>query len=83
MEDQIRPLSVVEKIKPDGIVEYLEELLERARAGEIATVFTVTFSVGDSAFETVERGVRIDRLRMIGILECMKLDMMRAMDTDR
>jgi hypothetical protein len=73
-------LKIVEKLQPGGLVEYLERLLERARAGEISSLFAATFNAGDSSFETIERGIRIDRLRMIGVLESMKLDMLRAMD---
>ncbi len=73
-------LNVVRTPPAEGIVEYLERLLEQARDGELSTVFVVSFKSGDSTWLSVEKGVRLDRLRAIGVLECMKLDLMRSMD---
>jgi hypothetical protein len=75
-------MEVIRTPSVTGIVEYLERLLKQAHAGELSTVFVVSFKAGDSTWLSVEKGVRLDRLRAIGVLECMKLDLMRSMDTE-
>jgi len=75
-------MEVIRTPSVTGIVEYLERLLKQAHAGELSTVFDVSFKAGDSTWLSVEKGVRMDRLRAIGVLECMKLDLMRSMDTE-
>jgi hypothetical protein len=75
-------MEVIRTPSVTGIVEYLEHLLVLAREGELSTVFVVSFKAGDSTWLSVEKGVRLDRLRAIGVLECMKLDLMRSMDTE-
>jgi hypothetical protein len=73
-------MEVVKTPRLEGITEFFEELALRARDGEFSTVLVVAFKAGDSTWFTAERGVRLDRLRAIGVFECMKLDLMRSMD---
>jgi hypothetical protein len=77
-------LKVVQAPRPavDDIIERLEKLLVRARAGELETLYTIWFGPGGQRWDTGENGKIHNRLEMVGILEGMKLDLMRAQDVD-
>ena len=75
-------IKVVNTPQADDIVERLEDLLARARAGEFSSIFLAGFYAGKTDWFTAELGVRLDRLRTIGVLESMKVDMLRSMDVE-
>jgi hypothetical protein len=77
-------LKVVQAPRPavDDIVERLEKLLVRARAGKWETLYIMAFEVGGQTWFTYEAGKKHSRLEMIGILEGLKFDLVRAQDVD-
>jgi hypothetical protein len=80
-----RNLEVVSLSKPDAdhIADFLDDLARRAREGEFATVYVMGFQARSGEWFTMERGKRHSRLEMIGILECLKDDLVRAQDVNQ
>lgn len=76
--------EVVPFVRPsqsDEIADTLEKLAARARGGEFDAVVALAFTP-DGRYLTVERGKRHSRLEMIGILEGLKIDLLKTTETD-
>jgi hypothetical protein len=65
----------------DNMVEGLERLTERVKAGEFVALLVTAFT-DDRRVYTVERGKRINRPELIGVLEMWKHDLLMTMETD-
>lgn len=65
----------------DEMVEALEKLTVRIKAGEFVSILITAFA-DDRRILTVERGRRMSRLEMVGLLECWKQDLLSTMNTD-
>lgn len=65
----------------DNMIEGLERLLERVKAGEITSVVIAAFT-DDRTYFSVERGKRLHRLHMLGLLESWKYDLLQSMESD-
>ena len=73
-------VKVVKLDKPPQSAElarFLEEMAKRARDGEFESVYAV-FVGPDGCYRTIEKGDKIDHMRLIGFLESMKFDLLQA-----
>lgn len=76
-------MKIVPLKKPaesEAIIETLTDLIERANSGEFDSLLILAFRP-DGKFWTIERGKRHNRLEMVGLLETMKLDLLKTMET--
>jgi hypothetical protein len=64
----------------DNMVEGLERLIERVKAGEFVSLLIVAFQE-DRTMLSLERGKRMSRIELIGLLECWKTDLLESMKT--
>jgi hypothetical protein len=65
----------------DNMVEGLERLIEGVKAGEFVSLLIIAFG-DDRKILSVERGKRLSRLEMVGLLEMWKVDLLKTMETD-
>jgi len=77
-------MEVVKLERPthaDEIAESLERLLNRVNDGEFETVYIIAVAPSGS-WTTKEVGKKSDRLRLVGLLESLKADVLIATETD-
>jgi hypothetical protein len=76
------PKIVVALPKPnvDAMLDLLDKLRVRVVAGEFTTLWLLAFT-SDGKLLSAERGSRKDKLHKIGQLECLKQDLILAMET--
>jgi hypothetical protein len=77
-------LRVVELNAPtatDELIAALEESLEEVKAGRFETIFFIGFCP-DGGWVTRQLGVTRKALEVLGALECLKFDVMRAAEVD-
>lgn len=65
----------------DNMVESLERLTERVKAGEFVSLLITAFT-DDRKLYTAERGKRMSRVELVGVLEMWKADLLKTMETD-
>lgn len=63
----------------DSMIEGLERLTERVKAGDFETLFIIAID-GERCMHSFERGRRLSRIELIGMLECWKVDLFDTMD---